>query len=168
MRNLKLVTSSDLSGFQQGALNRSVAAAVNFCRFTLELGPAIRDAVRYMADFGFVMISFACIFIIQACENFYSKINGATEYLSDVEAVAQMLKEFAVNSNQGPNFQARIILAKLQGMNENGSLSRPADAGNRSTDGHEGQDLRFGFGDEEGMLNDPLWDLLDFFPDIPT
>ena len=162
------MSADDLSSFQQDALNRSVAAAADFCKFTLDLGPAIRDAARYMADFGFVMISFACIFIIQACENFCSKINGAAEYLNDVEAVAQMLKEFAVNSNQGPSFQARIILAKLQNMNEIESLSRPADAGNRSGDEPVGQEFRFGFGDEEGLLNDPLWDLLDFFPDIPT
>jgi len=114
------------------------------------------------------MISFACIFIIQACENFGSKINRAAEYLSDVEAVAQMLKEFAVNSNQGPSFQARIILAKLQNMNEIESSARPADAGDRPGDEIVGQDFRFGLGDEEGLLNDPLWDLLDFFPDIPT
>jgi hypothetical protein len=167
VRNLKLVSANDLSNFQQDALNRSVAAAANFCKFTLDLGPAIRDAARYMADFGFVMISFACIFIIQACENFGPKINEAAEYLSDVEGVAQMLKEFAVNSNQGPNFQARIILAKLQNMDETESIARPLDASNRAGD-QLGQDFRFGLGDEEGLLNDPLWDLLDFFPDIPT
>lgn len=168
VQNLKLVGAPGLSNFQQDCLNRSVAAAANFCKFTLELGPAIRDAARYMADFGFVMISFSCIFIIQACENFYSSIDRAAEYLNDVEAVAQMLKEFSVNSNQGPSFQARIIVAKLQKMNENESLVRPREVGDIPGDESSGQDFRFGVGEEEGFMNDPLWDLLDFFPDIPT
>jgi len=167
VQNLKLVGANGLSNFQQDALNRSVAAAVRFCKLTLELGPAVRDAARYMADFGFVMISFACIFILQACGNFYSSVNGAADYLSDVEAVAQMLKEFALNSNQGLSFQARFILAKLQKINETRSLVGPRDIGDRTGEGIMGQGFRFGHGDEEGFVNDPLWNLLDFFPDIP-
>jgi hypothetical protein len=168
VQNLKIVGAPGLSNFQQDSLNRSAAAAANFCKCTLELGPAIRDAARYMADFGFVMISFACIFIIQACENFYSSIDGAAEYLNDVEAVAQMLKEFAVNSNQGPSFQARIILTKLQRLNENESLMRPREVNDIRGDESLGQDFRFSVGEEEGFMNYPLWDLLDFFPDIPS
>jgi hypothetical protein len=167
VQNLKLVGANGLTNFQQDALNRSVGAAVSFCKLTLELGPAIRDAARYMADFGFVMISFACIFIVQACENFYSSVNGAADDLSDVEAVAQMLKEFAVNSNQGPSLQARVILGRLQKMNETRSLVGPRDISNRPGEEIMGQDFRFGHGVEEGFVNDPLWNLLNFFPDIP-
>lgn len=167
VQNLKLVGANGLSNFQQDALNRSVAAAVRFCKLTLELGPAVRDAARYMADFGFVMISFACLFILQACGNFYSSVNGAADYLSDVEAVAQMLKEFAFNSNQGLSFQARFILVKLQKITETRSLVGPRDISDRTGEGIMGQGFRFGHGDEEGFVNDPLWNLLDFFPDIP-
>jgi hypothetical protein len=168
VQNLKVVGANGLSDFQQEALNRSVATAANFCKFTLELGPAIRDAARYMAEFGFVMISFACIFIIQACENFYKSINGATEYLSDVEAVAQMLREFAVNSNHGPRFQARIIMAKLQKMNESVAIMATGDFNGRPEDEITNQQFGPDVGDMEGFMNDPLWDFLDFFPDIPA
>jgi hypothetical protein len=166
VQNLKQVGANGLSSFQQDALNRSVAAAVSFCKLTLELGPAIRDAARYMVDFGFVMISFACIFILQACENFYSSVNRASDYLSDVEAVAQMLKEFAVNSNQGPSFQSRLILAKLQKIDETRSPVGPRDISNRPGEENMGQDFRFGHGGEEESVNDPLWNSLDFFPNI--
>jgi hypothetical protein len=121
-----------------------------------------------MADFGFVMISFACLFIIQACENFYARIDGVAEYVSDVEAVSQMLKEFAVNSNHGPNFQARTIMAKLQRMNEVVSGGGAVDVMNRVGDELMHQQFRAGVADEEDFMNDPLWDLLDFFPDIPA
>lgn len=168
VQNLKLVGASGLSRFQQDALNRSVAAAANFCRFTLELGPAIRDAARYMADFGFVMISFACLFIIQACENFYSRIDRVAEYISDVEGVAHMLKEFAINSNHGPNFQARTIIAKLQRMNEVVAGGGAGEVMNRAGDEMMNQQFRPGVGVEEDFMNDPLWDLLDFFPEIPA
>jgi hypothetical protein len=168
VQNLKLVGANGLSNFQQEALNRSVAAAASFCKFTLELGPAIRDAARYMADFGFVMISFACIFIIQAYENFHSRIDRAGEYLSDVEAVAQMLKEFAVNSNHGPSFQARIIMARLQKVNENMALMGAGDVVGRPEDEMMNQQFHLDVGDEAGFMNDPLWDLLDFFPDVPA
>jgi hypothetical protein len=168
VQTLKVAGANGLSDFQQQALNRSVAAAANFCKFTLELGPAIRDAARYMADFGFVMISFACIFIIQACENFYTSINGATEYLSDVEAVAQMLREFAINSNHGPSFQARMIMAKLQKMNESAAIMAAGDSSSRPEDEITNQQFGLDVGDMEGFMNDPLWDLLDFFPDIPV
>jgi hypothetical protein len=167
VQNLKFLGTNGLSNFQKESLNRSVAAAVNFCKLTLELGPAIRDAARYMADFGFVMISFACIFITQACENFYSSVNGVAEHLNDVEAVAQMLEEFAVNSNQGPSFQARVILAKLQKIKAPESLPRARSISERPGDDIMGQYFHFSVGDEEGFVNDPLWDLLDFFPDIP-
>jgi hypothetical protein len=168
VQNLKVVGANSLSDFQQKALNRSVAAAANFCKFTLELGPATRDAARYMADFGFAMISFACIFIIQACENFYTSITGATEYLSDVEAVAQMLKEFAVNSNHGPSSQARIIIAKLQKMSESADIMAAGDPNSRPEDETTNEQFGLDVGDVEGIMNDPLWDTLDFFPDIPV
>jgi hypothetical protein len=164
VQNLKLVGASGLSRFQQDALNKSVAAAANFCRFTLELGPAIRDAARYMADFGFVMMSFACLFIIQACENFYSRIDGVAEYISDVEGVAQMLKEFAINLNHGPNFQARTITAKLQRMNEVVAGGGAGEIMNGIEDEMH-QQFRPVVG-EEDFMNDPLWHLLDFFPEI--
>lgn len=167
VQSLKLTGAHGLSDIQQDALNRSVAAAANFCRFTLELGPAIRDAARYMADFGFVMISFACVFIIQACENFRSSVDGATEYLKDVEDVAQMLKEFAVNSNHGPSFQAKIILAKLQKVNERVTRGIADEVGSRSVDDTMNQQFHVDVGDEAVFMNDPLWNLLDFFPDIP-
>ena len=168
VQTLKGAGTNGLSDFQKEALSRSVAAAANFCKFTLELGPAIRDAARYMADFGFVMISFACIFIIQACENFYTSINGATEYLSDVEAVAQMLREFAVNSNHGPSFQARMIMAKLQKMNETPAIMAAGNPNSRPEDETTNQQVGLDAGEVEGFMNDPLWNLLDFFPDIPA
>ncbi len=170
VQNLKVVGVNSLSDSQQKVLNRSVATAANVCKFTLEMGPAVRDAARYMADFGFLMISFACIFIIQACENFYTSITGATDYLSDVEAVAQILREFAVDSNHGPSLQARIIMARLQKMDESAAVMAAGDTVNvnRPEDEIFNQQSGLDIGDVEGLMNDPLWDSLDFFPDIPA
>ncbi len=121
-----------------------------------------------MADFGFVMISFACHFIIQACENFYAKIESVAEYLNDVEAVARMMKEFAIFSRHGPNFQGRTILARLQRMNKAMDLAGTDDVVNRAGDEIVHQELHLVIEGEEGFLGDPLWDLLDFFPNIPV
>ncbi len=163
-RTLRLV-GAELRPPQKHALNRSVTDAANFCQFFRDLGPAIRDSARYTADFGFVMISFSCLFIIQACETFHSQITGLFEHLSNVEEVAQLMKELAINSSHGPSFQSRNIMAKLHHVYEN----LPAESRETGMPGPHSvlQHFLFGAGQDEMFTMDPEWDLLDFFPDFP-
>ncbi|KAH9210049.1 hypothetical protein DL95DRAFT_343628 [Leptodontidium sp. 2 PMI_412] len=160
IRNLRLVGST-LMPYQIDALNRSISDAANFCQFSLELGPSSREAARYMADFGFVMISFSCLFIIQACETFHPVIQAPYERLGKVEEVAQLMKELAINSSHGPSFQSQNIMAKLH--QAYGKIpSTTADDGLAGSQG-----MFQPFSGQDAFLMDPQWDMLDFFPEFP-
>ncbi|KAH7314315.1 hypothetical protein BKA65DRAFT_516581 [Rhexocercosporidium sp. MPI-PUGE-AT-0058] len=163
IRNSRLV-GGNLMPYQIDALNRSISDAASFCQFFLELGPSSREAARYMADFGFVMISFSCLFIIQACETFHSSIQIPYERLGKVEEVAQLMKELAVNSSHGPNFQSQTILARLRQAHEKLHNTGADDGwvGNQEAF----QSFSSGPG-QDAVLMDPQWDMLDFFPDFP-
>ncbi|PVH73242.1 hypothetical protein DL98DRAFT_538490 [Cadophora sp. DSE1049] len=163
IRNVRLVGNS-LRPSQVDALNRSISDASDFCQFSLELGPSSREAARYMADFGFVMISFSCLFIIQVCEAFHSAIHAPHEHLSKVEEVAQLMKELAINSSHGPSFQSQNIMSKLKRAYEKFSTTAAEDGSvaNRGVD----QSFLFAPG-QDAFFMDPQWDMLDFFPEFP-
>lgn len=163
IRNLRL-GGDRLTPSQRDALNKSVIDASDFCRFFMELGPATRDAARYMGDFGFVMISFSCLFIIQACETFRSAIDGILEHLATVEESAQLMKELAITSSHIPGIQGRNILAKLNQVCE--TLPSSSHDFVRIEDwGAAVQHFPFSTGQGETFMIDPMWDLLDFFPE---
>ena len=151
--------------YQIDALNRCISDAASFCQFFLDLGPSGRETARYMADFGFVMISFACLFIIQACETFYSTIDAPDAHLSTVDDVAQLMKELAINSSHGSNFQSQNILAKLRQAYEripNRAQTGDRWVGNPGTFQPIPTDIC-----QDSFLMDPQWNMLDFFPVFP-
>jgi hypothetical protein len=111
-----------------------------------------------MGDFGFVMISFSCLFVVEACRSYHSIVHGADRMLATIEEVALLMKQLAISpsSDHGPNLQANIILRKLRELDERHQLQP----------GHleiSGTQLPF---DTEGFLMDPIWDLMNFFPEI--
>lgn len=78
--------------------------------------------------------------------------------LGTIEEVASLMKQLAISpsSDHGPNLQANIILQKLRELEERDQLHP----------GHpeiSGTQLPF---DAEGFMMDPIWDLMNFFPEI--
>jgi hypothetical protein len=119
-----------------------------------------------MGDFGFVMISFSCLFIIQACEMFSPFITGVVEHLDTVDSLAQLMKELAINASHGPGFQARMITEKLHRAYEKVILHNE-DNLDGSGDARMAQQYSLEEEQDKLVMIDPLWDLWNFFPDIP-
>ncbi|KAK0118377.1 hypothetical protein ONS95_012666 [Cadophora gregata] len=162
IRNFRLVDSS-LKPSQVDALNRCISDASDFCQLSLELGPSSREAARYMADFGFVMISFSCQFIIHVCGAFHSAVQAPFEHLSKVEEVAQLMKELAINSSQGPCIQSQIIMSKLTRVYE-----KIAPTGIRAaSNSNHGGDQRLNVVLGQDSYMEQQWDMLDFFLEPP-
>lgn len=165
IRNLNY-PSNNLGPSQQEAVRKSVDAAASFCGFGLELGPLSKDTLRYMGDFGFVMISFSCIFIVQACEIFGSTIPEIMQYLHVVEETALLMSELAINSNHGPSVYGRSIIARLGKLSEARNVPHIGDGIDNIGETRNYEQYPFGT-HEELFLFDPLWDLSNFFPDEP-
>ena len=109
-RNLK-ISDPQLAEAQQASVRRSVTAAASFCTGD----PVSKDErVRYLADFGFVMVSFCCLFVIRACEAFGSCLPDLLDHLTTVDEAAQLMKEVATDSDQAPSLYSTLISKKLE------------------------------------------------------
>lgn len=161
IRNLS-VGRGNIKRDQQARLNNSVHAAHHFCEHLIDLGPACRDAARYMGDLGFVMVTFSCLFVIEACKHYPTVVQDTDPKLATIEEVALLMKQLTVcpNSDHGPNLQAKIILQKLHELDERDQVQPGLLEDLSSTQ------LPFEPNDTEGFLMDPIWDLLNFFPEV--
>ncbi len=153
-RNLKLA-STHLAPQQKDAIKNIVDEAANFYIFVLDLGPVGKDALRYMGDFPYIMLSFACLFVTQAVEIFGLSIPGLDEHLETAGEVGQLMKELAVNSNQNPGLYGRSIITRI---------NRVCDAKDEASKAGKIAPL-FEPYQEEWFMIDPLWDLARIFPD---
>ena len=97
---------------------------------------------------------------------FGSFVTQVEEHLDTVDAMAQLMKELAINTSHGPGFQSQMISAKLQKAHEQKEL-RENDNFNGSEQAMTNQQFSFVEGQDEMIMIDPLWDLWNFFPDIP-
>ncbi|KUJ10467.1 uncharacterized protein LY89DRAFT_740179 [Mollisia scopiformis] len=159
IRNLSI--GRNLTTDQQVRIKNSVQAAHYFCEHLLDLGPVYRDAARYMGDFGFVMVSFSCLFIIEACKNYRSLLQDEHRMLGTVEEVALLMKQLAISpsSTHGPGLQASIVLYRLHELDKH-------DETEAALEEAPGAQYSFTSADAEGFMMDPIWDLLNFFPEI--
>jgi hypothetical protein len=85
------------------------------CSFILDLGPVAKDALRFTADFGLVMVAFCCTFVIGAYKTFSSLFPDLVNNLRIVEAVARLMLELS-SSNPGPAQYGRMILTRLENI----------------------------------------------------
>ncbi|OAP58213.1 hypothetical protein AYL99_07303 [Fonsecaea erecta] len=96
------------------SLVKSVEAAHACSRCLLDIPPLRRENIRYMADFGYALIAFCCLYQIQACQLFGSTLQDPTKYLDSVEEVAAFMREMAVANNTAPRFYGNSILQQLK------------------------------------------------------
>lgn len=158
-RNFK-PSDSQLPAEHQALVRRSVTTAATFVKLLTDMDPVTKgERVRYLADFGFVMISFCCQFIIRVCEAFGSSIPDVMEQLATVEDAAQLMKEVAIDSSHSPALYSSLISRGLEKLR---TAIVPAedlfDAQNtalRSPNQWE----------NELMLMDPLWEFSAFLED---
>lgn len=110
---------------KQGALNpeavtsllESADAAMHFSTFLLELNPLAKERSRYIADFGFAMVAFACWFITKVSElptNSQHPQPSVEKHLLSVKKVAHLLEELALDRKHSPSIYSSRILAAIE------------------------------------------------------
>jgi hypothetical protein len=173
-RYAKFCLSSYALRFIQGhpnSLTSSEAASVKECMqyalgildWTMNLSPVGKDALRYMSDFGFVMITFAALFVVQVCQNVrsvYAELEGA---LGRVSELAELMIDLAVGSGHftaqlGRSLQLRVTQVREQ---TSGEAHAPDDPQTQTTIAQPGLDADQVEGDAhaDGSLDEStLWD----------
>ncbi|KIW73779.1 hypothetical protein PV04_01871 [Phialophora macrospora] len=93
---------------------KSVKAAHACSRCLVDIPPLRRENTRYMAEFGYALISFCCLYIIQAYELFGSALPTLGSYLTSVEEVATFMTEMAVANNTAPRLYGASVMRQLR------------------------------------------------------
>jgi hypothetical protein len=159
-RNFK-ISNSHLAEQHQILLQRSAEAAGTFVRLITNMDPVTKDErVRYLADFGFVMLSFCCQFIIRACEAFGPTVPKIMEHLTTVKDAVQLMKEIAIDSSHSPAIYSALIgtgLEKLKAITI--PTGRVIDEQNTDIDNPLNEWV-------DGLMSmDPLWDFDTYIQD---
>jgi hypothetical protein len=162
---------------EKDAIAKCVEAASQLLAWALDLGPVSKDRLRYLGDFGFVMLSFCAFFILQAFQAFGPAIPQSDDYLDIVEDAAQLMTELAMDSKHAPAVYGKSILLLLAKVRDP-SLSQPqfdniADASQESTVSNA-RSRNGTLSDTQGLVGhepssfvpDQTWDFTSLFPDM--
>lgn len=104
----------DLARLTRESVVKSVEAAHTCARYLLDLPPLRRENVRYMADFGFAVIAFCCLYILQAYELFGKTLPELQNYISSVREVGTFMLEMAVANNVAPRLFGLSVLQQFR------------------------------------------------------
>lgn len=105
------VHSPELSAFLKCVL-KSADAANKCCDAIIELKPAAREALRYMPDYGFTMITLCCLHLVYAY-NMCPYHATLRSYLITVEQVAHLMMDLSVGCNTCPKVYGQYVLSQL-------------------------------------------------------
>jgi hypothetical protein len=107
-------SQTGLAQVARESLLKSVKAAHACSRCLVDIPPLRRENTRYMAEFGYALISFCCLYIIQAYELFGSALPTLGSYLTSVEEVATFMTEMAVANNTAPRLYGASVMRQLR------------------------------------------------------
>lgn len=78
-----------------------------------QLSPVVRESLRYISDFAFVMILYACMFILQACESRHMLSDERRKNLKTVATTAQLLVDLGIHSFHFPSIYGKLLQRQL-------------------------------------------------------
>ena len=161
---------------QKDAIAKCVESASQLLAWALDLGPVSKDRLRYLGDFGFVMLSFCAFFILQAFQAFGPEIPESDDHLDIVEDSAQLMIELAMDSKHAPAVYGKsilLLLAKLRDSNlsqsqaDNVNVSQESAASNTRSRNGTLLDTPGLVGHEpSSYVPDQTWDFTSLFPDM--
>jgi hypothetical protein len=161
---------------QKEAIANCVEAASHVLAWALDLGPASKDRLRYLCDFGFVMLSFCAFFILQAFQAFGPTIPHNDEYLDTVAEAAQLMTELAMDLKHAPAVYGRSILLLLEKMRDRDARQSQLDGNNLSQSSaiSNARPINGRISDTRGIVGhdpssfvpDQTWDFTSLFPDM--
>ncbi|KAJ5552824.1 hypothetical protein N7494_002202 [Penicillium frequentans] len=122
--------SPELSAFLKCVL-KSSDAANRCCDAIIELKPASREALRYMPDYGFTMITLCCLHLVYAF-NMCPDSPTLRGYLTTVEQVANIMMDLSVRCNTCPKVYGEHILLQLRTTTRNRESSTENSNGDQS------------------------------------
>lgn len=93
--------------------------AVGMLSWLQQLSPVVRESLRYISDFAFVMILYACMFILQACESRYMLPEEKCKKLKTVATTAQLLVDLGIHSFHFPLIYGKLLQRQLQNLQPN-------------------------------------------------
>ncbi|KAJ9607129.1 hypothetical protein H2200_008201 [Cladophialophora chaetospira] len=111
-------TGAELEDAARESILKSVKAAHDCARCLVDIPPLRRETVRYMSEFGYGLIAFCCIYMIQAHKLFGAALPDLERFLTSVEEVATFMSEMAVANNAAPRLYGQTIMRLLRQEND--------------------------------------------------
>ena len=117
---LRFITlaGTPLTRTQRESVKYCVDCAASVLNLILDLNPVHKDGTRYMSDFGFVMLAFACLFILQAYQTIEIVLEERVEKLDLVAAMAQLMIELGPASDHCAVLYGRSLQQRLKNIHQ--------------------------------------------------
>ncbi|KAK0763389.1 hypothetical protein N5P37_002766 [Trichoderma harzianum] len=93
--------------------------AVGMLSWLQKLSPVVRESLRYISDFAFVMVLYACMFILQACESRHMLSEERCKNLKTVATTAQLLVDLGIHSFHFPSIYGKLLQRQLGNLQPN-------------------------------------------------
>ncbi|KAL7953544.1 hypothetical protein V8C34DRAFT_320949 [Trichoderma compactum] len=84
-----------------------------------QLSPVVRESLRYISDFAFVMLLYAYMFILQACESCHMLPEERCKRLKAVATTAQLLIDLGVHTFHFPSIYGKLLQRQLGNLQPN-------------------------------------------------
>ncbi|KIW93703.1 uncharacterized protein Z519_05017 [Cladophialophora bantiana CBS 173.52] len=112
------VSTGNLSGSERESVKQCVQYALEILDWALHLSPVSKDTLRYMSDFGFVMIAFVALFVIQVHDRVQPVYAELKDALNRVDALSKLMADLAVSPNHCTAQLARSLKQRLSQMRQ--------------------------------------------------
>ncbi|EXJ53448.1 uncharacterized protein A1O5_13316 [Cladophialophora psammophila CBS 110553] len=106
-------STGNLSGSERESVKHCVQYALEILDWALHLSPVSKDALRYMSDFGFVMIAFVALFVVQVHQHVKPVYAELKDALNRVDALSELMADLAVSPNHCTAQLARSLKRRL-------------------------------------------------------
>ncbi|KAL7932820.1 hypothetical protein V8C35DRAFT_64267 [Trichoderma chlorosporum] len=101
------------SGGREMLVRITLDHAVDMLSWIQELSPVIRESLRYISDFAYVMLVFACVFIVQVCESRHMLPSERRKPLKTVSTTAQLLIDLGLHNFHFPSLYGKLLQRQL-------------------------------------------------------
>lgn len=93
--------------------------AVGMLSWLQHLNPVVRESLRYISDFAFVMLLYACAFILQACDSRHMLPEERCKKLKAVATTAQLLIDLGIHTFHFPSIYGKLLQRQLGNVQPN-------------------------------------------------
>ncbi|KAL7964100.1 hypothetical protein HDV63DRAFT_398890 [Trichoderma sp. SZMC 28014] len=94
--------------------------AVEVLSWLQHLSPVSQESLRYISDFAFVMLLFACAFILQACESRHMALEEKQNKLETVSVTAKLLVGLGIHAFHFPSIFGKSLQKRLDNLHLGG------------------------------------------------